>query len=192
MDRLETVLTDFIRHSDEGLAAFRREVQQDITEMRQWRIESQKRWGEIAEKMGKFVEDIVAPNIPRIGREAFHLGEEELFSGSRVRLRHPRDPSKMREFDYIYATSKGWIVVESKSDPKLKDVDAFGDILEDVKENFPQYSSISLYPIFASLHVPDHLVRYCTRHGIYALGMGPETMQVLNLANLAANPGSNV
>jgi hypothetical protein len=184
MDRLETALTDFIRHSDEGLAAFRREVDRDISEMRQWRIQSQKRWGEIAEKSGKFVEDIAAPNIPRLAQEAFQLGTEEIFSAPRVRLRHPQDPSKMREFDYIYATPQGWILVESKSDPKLKDVDAFREILADAREYFPQYASTPLYPIFTSLYVPDHVVSYCTRHGIYALGMGPETMQLLNLADL--------
>src|SRR5437867_3089420 len=64
--------------------------------MRQWRVQAQKQWGEIANRLGTFVEDIVAPNIPRIG------------------------------------------------------------------------------------NVPDHVVKYCTRHRIYALGLGPETMQLLN------------
>jgi hypothetical protein len=168
----------------DGLASLRREVDRDIIEMRQWRIQSQKRWGEIAEKMGKFVEDIAAPNIPRLAQEVLQLGTEEIFSAPRVRLRHPQDSSKMREFDYVYATPKGWILVESKSDPKLKDVDAFREILADAREYFPQYASTPLYPIFTSLYLPDHVVSYCTRHGIYALGMGPETMQLLNLADL--------
>jgi hypothetical protein len=136
--------------------------------------------------MGTFVEDVVAPNIPRLGREVFGLGspEEELFSGPRLRVRHPKDESRMREFDYIYATKTGWIIVESKSDPKLKDVDVFRDILADAKEYFPQYEALRLYPIFASLYVPDHVARYFTRHSIYALGRGAETMQILNLAEL--------
>ena len=186
MDRLETVLTSFIRHSDETMVEFRQEIRQDIAEMRQWRIQAQKQWGEIAQKLGSFVEDIVAPNIPRLGRETFRIGsvEEELFSAPRVRLRHPKDSARMREFDYVYAATKGWVVVESKNDPKLKDVDEFRDILADVKEYFPQYAMTPLHPIFASLYVPDHVVKYCTRHGIYALGMGPETMQLLNVSEL--------
>ena len=51
-------LTTFIEHTD-----------QDIAEMRQWRVQAQKQWGEIANRLGSFVEDIVAPNIPRIGKE---------------------------------------------------------------------------------------------------------------------------
>ncbi len=62
MDRLETVLNSFIQHSDQIIA----DIHQDIAEMRQWRVQSQKQWGEITQKMGTFVEDIVAPNIPRI------------------------------------------------------------------------------------------------------------------------------
>jgi len=79
----------------------------------------------------------------------------------------------------------------SKNDPKLKHVDAFRDILAEVKEYFPQYAAVPLYPIFASLYVPDHVAKYCTRHGIYALGMGPETMQILNLSALPTAPNAS-
>lgn len=94
----------------------------------------------------------------------------------------------MREFDYIYAARQGWIVVECRNDPKLKDVDAFREMLAEVKDYFPQYAALPLYSIFAALSVPDHVVKFCTRHRIYALGLGPETMQVLNLAELSAGP----
>jgi hypothetical protein len=179
MDRLEEALTSFARLTS-----------QDIAEMRQWRVQSQKQWGEIANKLGSFVEDIVAPNIPRVSREIMGITDpqEELLTAFRMRLQHPQDPARMREFDYIYATRRGWIVVESKNDPKLKDVDAFRGLLAEVKEYFPQYAELPLYPIFASLSVPDHVVQYCTRHRIYVLGMGPETMQLLNRVELATPP----
>ena len=110
--------------------------------------------------------------------------EELLFSGPRLRVRHPHDSAKVREFDYIYATRRGWIVVESRNNPKLNDIDQFRELLTEVRDYFPQYAALPLRPIFASLYVPKHVIKYCTRHGIYALGMGPETMQLLNLAEL--------
>jgi len=188
MDRLEAVLMDFIRHTD----TFSARIDRDIAEMRQWRIQSQKQWGEMAQKLGTFVEDVVAPNIPQIGLEIFGLGggTEVVLSAPRIRLQHPTDPSRVREFDYIYATRSGWIVVESKSEPKLKDVDAFREILAEAPEFFPQYAATKLYPIFASLYVPERVVKYCTLHGIYALGLGPETMQLLNAADLTSAPSS--
>ena len=85
----------------------------------------------------------------------------------------------MREFDYIYATRRGWLIVEAKNDPKLKDIDAFREGLANAKDFFPQYTSLPLYPIFAGLNLPEHIVKYCTNHRIYALGLGPETMQLL-------------
>jgi hypothetical protein len=177
MDRLEAVLTSFVS-----------EVHQDITEMREWRVQSQKRWGEIAQKLGSFVEDVVAPNIPRIGRDVFGLGgtEDEVFSGPRLRVRHPKQPARIQEFDYVYATRAGLVLVESKNDPKLKDVDEFRAILAEVKEYLPQYADRRLFPVFASLYVPDHVVKYCSRHGIFVLGMGAETMQILNASEIRA------
>ena len=86
MDRLEAVLNSYIQESRATIA----EIHQDIAEMRQWRVQSQKQWGEITQKMGTFVEDIVAPNIPRLGGETFALGGEEelLLSGPRLRVHH--------------------------------------------------------------------------------------------------------
>jgi hypothetical protein len=43
--------------------------------------------------------------------------------------------------------------------------------LAEVKEYFPQYAALPIFPIFAALTVPDHVVKYCTRHRIYALGL---------------------
>jgi hypothetical protein len=101
-----------------------------------------------------------------------------------LRVRHPQDTSRIQEFDYVYATRSGWIIVESKNDPKLKDVDEFRDMLAHATEYFPQYAGLRLCPAFASLYVPDHVVKYCTRHRIYALGMSPEMMPTLNLSEL--------
>ena len=44
-----------------------------------------KRWGELANKMGTVVEDIVAPSIQRLAREVFDCGEPQYF-GTRVSL----------------------------------------------------------------------------------------------------------
>jgi len=175
IDRLEELVNSFVAES-----------RRDQAEMREWRLQSQKQWGEIAQRLGTFVEDIVSPNIPNLARTSLGLGDQgaELFSAPRVRVWHPTDPSKVREFDFIYATRRGWIVVESKGSPKLSDVDHFRETLAEAGDYFPQFSSLTLRPIFASLYLPDHVVKYCTRHAIFALGMGPETMQLLNLHDL--------
>src|SRR5437867_571057 len=134
MGPLEVVLTTFVQHSDQTIV----ELRQDVAEMRQWRLQSQKQWGEIANKLGTFVEDIVAPNVPRVAGQIFGTDgqHEALLAAARYQVWHPQDPSRMREFDYIYVTRRGWVIVESKNDPKLKDVDAFREMLAEANDFF--------------------------------------------------------
>ena len=46
---------------------------------------------------------------------------------------------------------------------------------------FPEYGKLPIMPAFSSLSIPEDMVTYLTRHGIYAVAMGDEVMQVLNL-----------
>ena len=98
-----------------------------------------KRWGELANKMGTVVEDIVAPSIRRLAREMFDCGELRQF-WTRMSASRSDDPSRTREFD-----------------------------------------ALPIVAAFSSLSIPDDLVTYLTRRGIYAIAMGDEAMQVLNL-----------
>ncbi|HEC97425.1 MAG TPA: hypothetical protein ENI58_04615, partial [Nitrospirae bacterium] len=87
VDTLESLLGQFIVHTDTALRRLEREMREFKDEMREFKDEMRefkdemgefkdrtekmlsaqnKRWGEIANKMGTVVEDIVAPNIPRI------------------------------------------------------------------------------------------------------------------------------
>ena len=45
----------------------------------------------------------------------------------------------------------------------------------------PEYRKLPIVAAFSSLSIPDDLVTYLTRRGIYAIAMGDEAMQVLNL-----------
>ncbi len=46
---------------------------------------------------------------------------------------------------------------------------------------FPQYRVLPIVPAFSSLSIPQDMVAYLTRRGIYAVAMGDESMHVLNL-----------
>ena len=105
-----------------------------------------KRWGELANKMGTVVEDIVAPSIRRLAREMFDCGELRQF-WTRMSASRSDDPSRTREF----------------------------------ARYFPEYRKLPIVAAFSSLSIPDDLVTYLTRRGIYAIAIGDEAMQVLNL-----------
>ena len=49
---------------------------------------------------------------------------------------------------------------------------------------FPEYAGRRLIPIFSALALAESDVRSLTREGIYALTMGDETMEIVNLADV--------
>jgi len=67
--------------------------------------------------------------------------------------------------------------------PTLDRVEAFVEFVKSGQffEYFPEYRGRVLKPVFSSLSIPESLVAYLTRQGVYAVAMGDEVMQVLNL-----------
>ena len=141
-----------------------------------------KRWGELANKMGTVVEDIVAPSVRRLAREVFDCGDLQYFS-PRVSLKRSDDRSREREFDALYVGTRAVLLNETKSLPRSSDARAFAEFLRsnEFALYFPQYRELPIVPAFSSLSIPADMVTYLTRRGIYALAMGDEAMQVLNL-----------
>ena len=88
-----------------------------------------KLWGELANKMGTVVEDIVAPSIQRLTREVFDCGERQYF-GTRVSLTRSDDRSREREFDALYVGTRAVLLNETKSSPRMSDAQAFARFLE--------------------------------------------------------------
>ena len=146
------------------------------------RREMNERWGNLANKMGTVVEDIIAPSIRRLAREVFGCGDQRYF-GTRVSVNRSDDPSREREFDALYVGSRAVLLNETKSSPRSEHVQAFVQFLEsgEFALYFPQYRELPIKPAFSSLSIPPDMVTYLTRRGIYAIAMGEEAMQVLNL-----------
>ncbi len=181
VDRLEVALEQFItegraqmREVNAGLLRLERNSERD-------RREHNKRWGELANKMGTVVEDIVAPSLRRIVLDNFGFGEVEFFA-PRVEKQHPVT-GQAREFDVVAAGAKAVLLNETKSTPTLDRVEAFVEFVKSGQffEYFPEYRGRALKPVFSSLSIPESLVAYLTRQGVYAVAMGDEVMQVLNL-----------
>ncbi len=141
-----------------------------------------RRWGELANKMGTLVEDIVAPSIRGLAREVFACGEQRYFA-TRVSLKRSDDPSREREFDALYVGADAVLLNETKSTPRTEYVREFARFVDsgEFARYFPQYGHLPIRAAFSSLSIPPDMVRYLTRRGIYTIAMGDEAMQVLNL-----------
>ena len=179
--------SDRRREEDRQKAAKEREEDRQKAD-RYWeesereRREMNKRWGRLANKMGSMVEDLVGPSVRRMAREIFDCGDEVFFAPRLVRTRSD-DRSRRREFDGLYVGTRGVVLSETNSAPDSRDVRDFVRFFNSGEFflYFPEYRDLPVVPVFSSLNLPGNLVTMLTRNGVYALAMGDETMQLLNL-----------
>jgi len=197
VDRLESLLGQFIVNTDvalrrletslevfkdemkvfkEEMIAFRNEVNED-------RKRINKMWGELANKMGTLVEDIVAPNITGIAKRYFGVEELDYFA-VRVRKRNVKDRSKIREFDVIAVWDDKVIINETKSIPRIEYINEFIEVLKEIGDYFPEYKDKEIIPIFSSLYLSDEIVKYLTKRKIYAMATKDDTMDLLNFEKI--------
>ncbi len=175
-----------MRDFKDEMLDFKNEMKDFKDEMQDFKEESKaerkrinKQWGELANKMGTLVEDIVSPNIPRIAKEYFGCDEIEDFM-IRRQVVNKKDRSKRREFDVIAVCNDKIIVDETKSTPSLEYIREFMVSLKDFFDYFPEYKGKTIIPIFSSLYLSEGVIQYLTKNKIYAMGMSDETMEILN------------
>ena len=192
LDRVERLMqqlaadTDRFREENDRFREendrFREKVERDHEEWARERRAMNRQWSDLAAKMGTVVEDIVAPSVRRMAREVFDCGEQQLFICRIERVRSD-DRSRRREFDALYVGGRAVLLNETKSTPWGSDVRRFVRLVRSGEFflYFPEYRDLPIVPVFSSLGLPDSLVTRLTRNGVYALAMGDEAMQVLNL-----------
>jgi len=191
VDTLEIVLGEFIVSTNKAFLrmeraneALNREMRDFKDEMRADRKEMYRQWGDLANKMGTIVEDMVAPNVPGIARDLFEIKYLDFFA-VRARKRKEENRSCQREFDVIAESEDDFIVVEVKSNPRQSYIDAFLEILKKLPDYFPESARKRLIPIFASLYIPANILSYLTKNKIYAMAIKDDTMAILNFEEVS-------
>jgi len=140
-----------------------------------------KRWAELAYKMGTIVEDIVAPNIPWVAKKYFNADVIEDFMIRRKKI-SCKDRSVQKEFDIIAVFDGRVILNETKATLRQEYIAEF---IQFVKHNefydfFPEYKDKKLIPIFSSLYIPDPVVKQFTKNRICVMALREETMDLVN------------
>jgi hypothetical protein len=146
-------------------------------EMKEDRKKMFKQWGEMSNKLGTIVEDLIVPNVETIGEKYFNLQDCDTFMTS-VKKRKPKE----KEFDVIAVYDSHIILVEVKSTTRTGYIE---DFIEFIKNKefytfFPEYKNKKIIPLFASLHIPENAVKRLSGNNILAMAMGDETMDILN------------
>jgi hypothetical protein len=142
--------------------------------MRKDRREMNRKWGDLANKLGTMVEDLVDPSLARIVKDV--LGREVVELSIRHQRRGP--DGRVKEFDAIAVTNDVVCLNSTKATLRSADVDAFGTEIATFREYFPQYRDLPLVGILATLAVEESVLNYAEKQGFLVLAVGDEVMEV--------------
>jgi hypothetical protein len=164
-----------------------------IRDRQQWqreRRELARQLGDISNRMGTLVEDIIAPSLRRLAVAELGCGPERSFVVRQSKTRTD-DPGRSREFEALFVGQEAVLLNESKATARAcRGATARPEYATDFVNflrsgefflYFPEYQDRPMVPVFSSLYLPADLVTYLTGQGIYAVAMGDDAMQVLNL-----------
>ncbi|MHA2657787.1 MAG: hypothetical protein V2G42_08910 [bacterium JZ-2024 1] len=195
VDTLESILGQFIVHTDTALRRLEREMREFKDEMRAFKDEMRafkdetreehrrmnKRWGEISNKLGTIVEDIIYPALRPVIKQYFGCEPIDMVMNRRRRRGELKD-----EYDAIVECEDMVFLIEVKATPKREYIDDFKENkVERFKTLFPEYKGKRLILIFASLRLEDETVDYLTQNSIYAMAYREwEYMDILNFDRL--------
>ena len=122
------------------------------------------RWGELANKMGTMVEDLVAPSLPRIVREEYNIEVTDLTVRRIIKL----TDGKRKEYDTIAVAGHYIFLNSTKNTLKRKDIEAFKDEIAEFREILTEYGDKKIIGVFASLSVDKGFISLAEKQGFYA------------------------
>ena len=164
---------DEMRAFKDEMKVFKDEIREDTRKFKQ---EMNRRWGELARKMGTVVEDIVAPGLPYAIKKSFGLEVEDLM----VR-RKKRRGEKRREYDVIAVADDFVFVVDVKNKYKSEYLHDFREALVAFYDFFPEFQEKTLRPVIASFCLDRDIVNMASKRGLLALQLGGEYLEFVNL-----------
>lgn len=174
---LEKALTNFVNQTNYTIGNLAYEMERFKDEMKRSQKDMNKKWGELANKMGTIIEDIVAPNIPRIATDYFEIKDIQRIMVN-IKMKYPQS----REFDVIVVSENKVILNETKSTPRISYIEDFIDFLKTDQffTYFPEFKGRKIIPVFSSLHLDESVVAFLSKNKIFALAMKDDTMDILN------------
>lgn len=140
------------------------------------KLELNKKWGEIANKPGKWSR---AGSIQVLNA----LSKSNLISRSKKKFichtLHLKDGREV-EFDAVSIAGDLIFINSTKSTVNSRDINSLIRTLETFRDFMPEYADKKAVGILASLSIPLHVIRFVERKGVIAGAVGEELLEVKN------------
>ena len=172
---------DEMKDFKDEMKGFKDEMLDFKDEMQEENRRMNKRWGELSNKMGTIVEDLVYPAINPLLARYFDLEPIE----TAIRVRRKKGPLS-GEFDALAICEDRVFFFEVKASPRKEYIEEFLNRQIPLFRNlFPEHANKKVIPIFVALRFEDPLVKECTSCGVYAMAYREwDYMDLLNFEDL--------
>ncbi|MBK8703890.1 MAG: hypothetical protein IPN33_09865 [Saprospiraceae bacterium] len=192
LTRLETEMRDFkdemkdfkdeMRDFKDEMRDFKVFVEKDIAESKEERRQMTRQWGDLANKLGTVVEDIVFPASRPVLEKYFGESIPFIFIHAVKKVKSMRIEG---EYDVVAVSDKRVFIIEVKTTPRAKYLQEFESNLVKFRKLFPEYNHLGLIPIFAGLRFEKPFIDKATAKGIYVMAYREwDYMDILNFDNL--------
>ncbi len=175
---LEFLAREFKAFKDE-MKVFKDEMKAFKDEMKVFKDEMNKKWGDLANRLGTITEDIFAPGIPYLVKKLGYKLRKRMLD-----VEYKKDGLYNQYDAIVEAEGEGGEVVifvaEVKSGLKAAHFDEFRDKLERLFLYEPHYREKKVVPILAAFRIPEDLVNLANKRGVLLVRMGGEYLEPLN------------
>ena len=130
--------------------------------------------GDIGNRLGEFVEEMVSPAIVRLFQER-GIDVQKVYRRATARVN-----GEFVEIDLLAVDGTAMVAVECKSKMSMEDVTRHLKRMEKIKVAFSEYADKTLYGAVAAMVMPEEIADYACREGLFVLAQSGNTLAVRN------------
>ena len=181
LKKMSEEMSEADRKTKAELDLLSKEMKEFKDEMRASKKEMDKKWGELARKMGTLIEDIFIPSFDIAIEKYFGIVPEDVMPRRKI-----RKGDHATEIDILALAEDKAFVVEVKASPdRTEYIHDFIEKLKELPGFIPAVKNYKVIPIYAGLDVQKNTVNFLTKNNIYAMIVRGDLLEIVNFKEVS-------
>jgi hypothetical protein len=152
------------------------ESKREWDEIKQALKDMSRKVGELGNRLGEFVEELIKPSIVRLFQER---GIDVHVVTRDVEANNPALGLAM-QIDLLVVNNDSCVLIEVKSKLSQEDVDEHLERMGKFKPLFPKYADCKVYGAVAGMVIPENIAKYAYRQGLFVIAQQGDLAVILN------------